>query len=325
MRIFVTGASGFVGGAIVQNLKGKHEILALSRSERSDASIRQSGAQPLRGELGAVRAQDLSGVQCVIHCAAYVKPFGRRADFQAATIEGTRQLLDAARQAGVRRFIQISTEAALFAGQDMLSIDEDYPYPEKHRYLYPWSKAEAEKLVRAANADGTFETITLRPRLVWGPGDQTVLPALVEMVQRDAFAWIDGGKAQTSTTHIANFVHAVELALERGRAGAVYFITDDEVFTFREFLGRLIATRGLNAPDKSMPGWLARGAAFLVEGGYRLLGLSSEPPLTRFAAAIMSANCTIRIDRARKELGYNPQISVSDGLAQLQAASRPML
>lgn len=325
MRIFVTGASGFVGGAIVQILKGKHEILALSRSERSDASIRQSGAQPVRGALGAVRGQDLEGVHCVIHCAAYVKPYGRRADFQAVTIDGTRQLLEVARQAGVKRFVHISTEAALFAGQDMLSIDEDYPYPGKHRYLYPWSKAEAEKLVRAANEDGVFETITLRPRLVWGPGDQTVLPALVEMVQRGAFAWIDGGKAQTSTTHIANFVHAVELTLERGRGGAVYFITDDEVFTFREFLGRLIATRGLNAPDKSMPGWLARGAAFLVEGGYRLLGLSGEPPLTRFTAAIMSANCTIRIDRARKELGYSPQILVSDGLAQLQAASRPML
>ncbi|MBX7058594.1 MAG: NAD-dependent epimerase/dehydratase family protein [Leptospirales bacterium] len=323
MNIFLTGASGFIGGAIAAKLRGGHRLLALSRSEKSDASIATLGAVPLRGQLGAIRPDDLRGIDVVIHCAAYVQQYGPREAFQQVTIEGTRQLLEAARAAGVRRFLHVSSEAALFVGQDMIDIDEEYPYPQRQRFLYSWSKAEAEKLVRAANEDGVFETICLRPRLVWGPGDQTVLPALVDMVRKGSFAWMDGGRARTSVTHIYNFVHAIELALQRGKGGSVYFITDDESMTFREFLTRLMATRGVQAPQRSMPSWLARASAAALESIYALRGAAAAPPLTRFAAAIMSASCTIRIDRARRELGYAPVLSVEQGLkllAEEQAA-----
>jgi hypothetical protein len=288
-------------------------LRALSRSEGSDTAIRAAGATPVRGQLGSVVAEAVAGCEAVIHCAAFVKQWGTREQFWTANVEGTRQLLQVARQAGVQRFIHIGTEAALFHGQHMRDIDERYPYPAHTPFLYPETKAAAEKLVLAANAP-SFATLSIRPRFVWGPGDQTILPVLEAMVRSGRFVWIDGGHAQTSTTHIANLVRGVELALERGTGGNAYFVTDAGVTQMREFLTALLATRKLTPPDKSIPGWLARTLGAVTETAWRALSLRSDPPLTRFAASMMSRDCTIRIDKAQRELGYAPVISRSDGL-----------
>lgn len=315
-KLFITGASGFVGGAIVQALANRYTLLALSRSDRSDAVIRALGATPVRGELGSVAAEAMAGCEAVIHCAAFVKQWGTREQFWNANVEGTRQLLQVARQAGAQRFIHIGTEAALFHGQHMRDIDEQYPYPAHTPFLYSETKAAAEKLVLAANAPG-FATLSIRPRFVWGPGDQTILPVLEAMVRSGQFLWIDHGRAQTSTTHIANLVHAVELALERGAGGNAYFVTDDGNTQMHEFLTALLATRKLQPQEKSIPGWLARMLAVLTEGTWRALGKTSDPPLTRLAASMMSRDCTIRTDKAQRELGYQPVISRGDGLKGL--------
>lgn len=317
-HIFITGASGFVGGAIARALAPKHTIRALSRSANSDTAIAALGVQPVRGELGCVPPELLRGSAVVIHCAAFVKQWGTRAEFWLANVNGTRQLLEVARYSQVRRFIHIGTEAALFYGQSMRDIDEAYPYPERTPFLYSETKAAAERLVLAANTS-SFQTISIRPRFVWGPGDQTVLPVIEAMVRSGRFTWIDRGRAQTSTTHIANLVHAVELAIEVGRGGEAYFVTDEGTTTMRSFLTELLATRGVTPPDKSIPGWLARGLGAFLETAWRIIGIRKEPPLTRFAASIMSRDCTIKSEKARRELGYEPVLSRAEGLSALRA------
>jgi nucleoside-diphosphate-sugar epimerase len=277
-KLFITDASGFVGGAIVRSLASRYTLLALSRSSGSDGAIRAAGATPVRGELGAVAADAIARSEAVIHCAAFVKQWGTREQFWNANVEGTRQLLQAARQAGAQRFIHIGTEAALFHGQHMRDIDERYPYPAHTPFLYSETKAEAEKLVLAANAPG-FATLSIRPRFVWGPGDQTILPVLETMVRNGRFVWVDHGRWQTSTTHIANLVRGVELALERGAGGNAYFVIDDGVTQMHEFLSALLATRKLTPQEKSIPGWLARALAGVAETAWRALGY--EPVISR--------------------------------------------
>jgi len=316
MNIFITGASGFVGGAIAAKLKETHRVRAMSRSEKSDAAIRMSGVEPVRTDLESITPEQLEGCDAVIHCAAFVGPWGSHQQFWNGNVAGTRHLLKVARHSGVKRFIHMGTEAALFNGRPMVLVNEDLPYPRHNPYLYGATKQEAEKLVLAANRED-FQTLVLRPRLVWGPGDTSVLPTLRQMIATNRFMWLDGGRHRTSTTCIINLVHAAELALTAGQSGRAYFISDGEDSRLREFFTAMLATQNVTIPDKSMPGFLARGAAYLTENIWRLFGLRGEPPLMRFPIDAMSRECTVRIDRARQELGYEPVVTVAEGLARM--------
>ena len=318
MQIFVTGGSGFVGGHLIEALvRGGHEVRALARSDRAAAQVQAFGATPVRGELGAVGPELLAGVDAVIHAAAFVEEWGTRAQFWQGNVVGTRDMLDAARAAGVRRFIHVGTEAALFAGRDLIDIDESTPYPARQRYLYSESKAEAERLVLAAASD-TFVTLSIRPRFVWGPRDSSVLPAIVRMARAGSFAWIDGGRARTSTTHIDNLVHALTLALTRGTSGRAYFVADDGQRTVREFLTALAATQDVALGERDVPAAIARPLARVVEGAWRLLRIEKQPPMTRFAIDMMACSITVDTGRARAELGWAPVISLAAGLAGMR-------
>lgn len=321
MNIFMTGASGFVGGAATRHLVAQgHTVRAMSRSDKSDAVIRAAGGEPVRCDLEDVGADHLAGCDAVVHCAAYVEAWGPPDAWYYFNVLGTRHVLDAAREAGVKRFVHIGTEAAIVYGQHIEGADESYPLAPDSPYPYCSTKAQAEQAVRAANAPG-FETIVLRPRLIWGPGDTTLLPTVEAMAKAGNWTWIDHGKAKTSTTHIDNLVHAIERALAEGTPGEAYFILDDGEVSMKEIITGMAASKGLSLPDKSIPGWLAALLGAACESVWRNFGLKGEPPLTRHAAMVMRCNCTLAGDKARAELGYTPRISREAGLAALAATA----
>ena len=322
MNIFVTGASGFVGGAFVRDAASRHAITAMSRSETSDAKIAALGAKPVRCTLDDVTAEHLAGAEAVVHCAAYVEEWGPWSAYWRANVEGTQRLLKAAKQAGVKRFIHIGTEAALLRGQYLLNADETYPLALDSPFPYSRTKAHAEKMVRAANdpSEG-FRTLVIRPRFVWGPGDETLLPVLRRMAEKGQFVWVDGGHHKTSTTYIGNLVYGVELALTVGRGGEAYFVLDGGgPVTFRDFLPRMAEAAGFKLEGRAMPGWLVRAMAFAAEKLWRVLWLPGAPPITRFGAAILSRDCTLSGSKARREMGYAPPFTREQGLAALAAA-----
>jgi nucleoside-diphosphate-sugar epimerase len=168
-------------------------------------------------------------------------------------------------------------------------------------------------------ADG-IETVVVRPRLVWGPGDTTILPGLVEAVRSKKFSWIGGGGHRTSTTHVDNTVEGLILGAERGKPGEAYFVTDGEPVVFREFITDLLATQGVEAPDRNAPRALVGALAAAGEGAWRLLPLRGAPPVTRIAYWLAALETTIDISKARRELGYEPVITREQGLEQLRAA-----
>ncbi len=317
-KIFITGASGFIGGAIAKRLVADNWVLAMARSAKSSQVIKDLGARPLSCTLETIEAGLLKEVDVVIHCAAYVEPWGRYQDFYDVNVTGTQRLVDAAKKAGVKRFIHVSTESVLFYGQDMVDVDERCPYPATSPFPYSDTKRLAEQLVLAANVPGKFETIALRPRLVWGPGDETILPNLCEMVDKGRFRWIDDGNYLTSTCHVDNFAEAVVLALDRGRGGEAYFVVDKEVSTMRGFLTELLATAGREPANKGVSSGLLRMAAYCLEVVWKLFRIAKKPPVTRFSAAIMSSHCTITSDKAAKELGYAPIVTMEAGMASLK-------
>jgi nucleoside-diphosphate-sugar epimerase len=318
---FVTGGSGFIGGALVRRLVADGwTVRALARSDASAKTVRERGAEPVRGDLDDVGAMAAGAAGCEVafHCAAHLGDWGRREDFERGNVQGTRNALAAARQAGVRRFVHVGTEAALLAGQPLIEVDERAPLRFDSPALYSSTKARAEEAVIEANQNG-LETVVVRPRFVWGRGDTTLLPAMTEMVRSGRFAWIGGGRHRTSTTHVDNVVHGLLLAAERGASGRVYFVTDGEPVVFRDFVTRLLATQGVTAPSRSLPTGVARAAAAASETAWRVLPLPGRPPVTRLAVWVSALETTIDITRARTELGYKPVRTIDQGLEELQS------
>ncbi len=317
MKIFITGASGFVGGAATRRLVAEgHTVRAMSRSEKSDAAIRAMGAEPVRCSLDAVAAEQLAGCEVVIHAAAYVEAWGEPDAWDRINVGGTKLMLAAAKAAKVSRFIHIGTEAALVHGQDLNDIDESYPLAFESPYPYCRTKALAEQAVREANEPG-FATIVLRPRFIWGPGDQTLLPTIQEMAQTGGWSWINHGKAKTSTIYIDNLVDAIVLTLTKGVPGEAYFILDEGQRTMHEMISGMARTVGVTLPERSVPGWVAECSGRLLEGIWRTFPLKGEPPLTRHAAMVMARDCVLRGDKARRELDYTPAVSVEEGLKRM--------
>jgi nucleoside-diphosphate-sugar epimerase len=319
-QAFVTGGSGFIGGALIERLRSEGvDVRALARSERAAERVRERGAEPVSGDLderASLRA-GAEGCELAFHAAAKVEDWGDPADFERLNVRGTENVIDACREAGVKRLVHVGTEAALMAGQPLVNVDESAPLRPDSPALYSSSKAKAERLVRAANGDG-LETVVVRPRFVWGRGDTTLLPALIAMVRSGRFRWVGGGRQLTATTHVDNTVEGLWLAATRAPAGGVYFVTDGEPVVFREFVTEMLGTQGVEIPDKSVPPAVAGAAARAAEGIWRRLRRPGNPPLTRFAVWVSSQECTIDISRAERELGYRPVKSREEGLAELR-------
>lgn len=320
MKIFVTGGSGFIGGHVIEVLAAEHSVVAMARSDRSAERVTGYGAEPVRCALDTIEPAHLDGVDAVVHCAAFVEEWGTREQFWSANVDGTTRVLEAARAAGVGRFIHVGTEAALFDGHDLVEVDETQPYPVRHRFYYSESKAEAERRVLAANS-GQFHTVSIRPRMVWGPRDTTVLPVVLRMIDSGQWRWIDGGRPLTSVTHVRNLVEGIRLALDRGEGGNAYFVVDAERSTIRQMITELAATQHRTPPDASIPSALARPVAWAVDTLWGLLRLSAPPPMTHFAVSMMASTVTICGDKAREELGYEPVVSREAGLAELAEMS----
>jgi nucleoside-diphosphate-sugar epimerase len=320
---FVTGGSGFVGGRLIESLVADGwTVRALARSDAAAEKIGARGGQAVRGELNDVSALTAGarGAEVAIHAAAKVEDFGAWKEFRRVNVDGTEAALAACRAAGVRRFVHVGTEAALLHGQPLVHADERTPLALDSPVPYCATKAEAEQAVLAAGGDG-METVVVRPRFVWGPGDETLVPAMAEMVRAGRFRWVGGGRHLTSTTHIDNCVHGLRLAADRGPSGAVYFVTDGQPAVFREFVSALLATAGVQAPDASVPEPIAAAAATVGETVWRALRLKGSPPLTRFAYWVSSQECTLDDSRARAVLGYAPVVTREEGLRRLASRS----
>jgi nucleoside-diphosphate-sugar epimerase len=320
MKIFVTGASGFVGGALTETLAPYHDVRALARSDGAADTVAARGADPVRGSLATVEAGDIAGADILIHCAAVTAEWAPVGEYYATNVDGTKRLLALARGCGVRRFIHIGSDSALLHGRALVGIDESEPLAMNAPYPYPRTKALGEAAAVAANDSAAgFETVVVRPVLVWGPGDTAVLPQLMEMAERGAFVWIGGGRTAISTTHIDNLVHGVMLAAERGRGGETYFVTDGTIHVLRDFLTRYAATAGAELGHRSVPGPLVRAVARGTERAWKVARPGRRPPITRFAADTLSFGISVRSDKAERELGYRPIMDLGRGLAELRA------
>ena len=315
-RVLVTGASGFLGGHVVARLAAAGTpVLAQGRDIRRSAALEAAGHTVMRRDLSqpfdAKSDAGFGDIDAIVHCAALSSPFGRLADFEAANVTATRNLVDFARKRGVQRFVQISTPSVCFAFRDQLGVTENSPLPDPVNH-YARTKRQGEDIVLAATDIGP---VVLRPRGIYGAGDRALLPRLLQAARRPLPLFRDG-QARIDLTHVDDVVDAVFAALAAGSAaeGQIVNISGGEVLAVRHIADSACARAGLQTRWRKTPLALAMLAAGVMEAVALLLPRRPEPPVTRYGLGLFAYAQSLDISKARRILGWTPKVPFEEGL-----------
>ena len=246
----------------------------------------------------------VEGCDIVFHVAAKAGVWGPYDEFYRANVLGTRNVIDACRQHGIRRLVYTSSPSVVFDGTDMEGVDESVPYPEHFEAFYPQTKAEAEQLVLQAN-DDTLATVALRPHLIWGPEDNHLVPRILERGARGALRRIGTRECLVDTIYIDNAATAHLQAADRLEigsvvAGKVYFLSQGEPLPVWEVVNRILDAGGLPPVSRTISPGLAYAAGAVLEKIYTLLRLKGEPRMTRFVARELSTAHWFDLGAARQ-------------------------
>ena len=327
-RILVTGGGGFLGGAIVRLLRDRGaRVRSLSRGHYPELEI--AGVEQFRGSLTdrEIVGKAVQGCELVFHVAAKAGIWGPYEEYHQANVVGTGNVLDACRQEGVSRLVFTSSPSVVFNGRDMEGVDESVAYPAHYEAPYPQTKALAEQEVLAAN-DKSFATVALRPHLIWGPGDNHLVPRIVAKGKAGQIRRIGKRENRVDSIYIDNAAEAHLLAAQKLQpgspvAGKVYFISQDEPLSVWELINRILACAGVAPVRKSIPVGLAWMLGGLCERTHALLGLPGEPRMTRFVARELATAHWFNISAAKRDLGYHPRVSIDEGMKRLAASLQP--
>ncbi|MEZ5071110.1 MAG: NAD-dependent epimerase/dehydratase family protein [Bacteroidales bacterium] len=323
MNILVTGGGGFMGMALIKRLHADgHRVTSFSRRE-----------YPLHWALGIPSIQGdirdepalaaaFKDRDVVYHLAGKVGIWGDPKEYHSINVSGTETVIRACRKAGVGRLIYTSASSVVFDGSDLDGIDESYPYPEKHGSAYSATKAEAERLVLAANST-ELRTMALRPHLVWGPYDSHLVPAILKRAGSERLRRVGDHEHFIDTTYIDNMIDALVLAadaLEKNpeASGKAMFISNGEPARVWDFINSIVQFAGYEPVYKRIPEWIAYTGAGAAEFYHKLFKIRSEPFMTRHAIREMCTNHWFDITRAKELLGYSPRVSYSEGFQKLK-------
>lgn len=321
MKVLVTGATGCVGQHSVAALlrEGVH-VRALGRDSARSAALQALGAEIVRADLrdrSAVIAA-CAGCDAVLHLGALSAPWGKRADFLQINVGGTASVIAGCRLHGVARLVYVSSPSVIFTGRDHTLLTEDAPFPRRFASTYSWTKKLGEDLVREAQVDG-IETVILRPKAVFGPGDTSLLPRILASARAGRLPQIGDGTNMVDLTYVENVAHALLLALRSKKAiGGVYTITNDEHPRLWDVIHEVLERFGLSTDLRHVPLPLARIVAGLME--LQAVWTGHEPLLTRYTVAILGRTQTYDIRAAKRDLGYQPLVSLAEGIQRTLVA-----
>ena len=324
MKILVTGGGGFLGGAILKQLAQAYpdaERHTLQRSNHPEFAA-QGVVQHLSALSDeAVVDKAVAGAEMVFHVAAKAGVWGSYESYHAPNVTGTENVLKACQKHGVKKLVYTSTPSVVHSGSSIEGADESIPYATHFSTHYPKTKAIAEKMVLAANSD-TLSTVALRPHLIWGPGDNHLVPRIIDRARRGRLRIVGDGKNLVDGVYIDNaacaHLNAAEkLSPDAACAGKAYFITQGEPIETKALINGIVQAGGLPPVEKTISFKAAYRVGAVLEFMFRLFGIKKEPPMTRFVAEQLSTAHWYSIEAAKKDLGYQPTISTSEGLTLL--------
>lgn len=322
MNALVTGGGGFLGAAIVRRLRERGDSvhsLARGRYPELDALGVTQHQGDLADPIAVSRAA--AGRDIIFHVAAKAGVGGRYRDYHRANVIGTANVLTACRHHGIARLVYTSSPSVVFAGRDMAGVDESVPYPPHYEAAYPQTKAIAERMVLRANGP-SLATVALRPHLIWGPGDNHLIPRLLARARAGRLRRLGTESKLIDSVYIDNAADAHLLAADRltpeaSIAGKAYFIVQGEPVPLWDLVNRILRTAGLGPVTRSAPAGIAYAAGWVLETVYGVFWPHAEPPLTRFVARELTTAHWFDLAAARRDLGYEPKVSLEEGLGRL--------
>jgi 2-alkyl-3-oxoalkanoate reductase len=320
MKIFLTGTSGFVGSHLVQSLiAAGHELVAHYRAPQLLNIKPQHNLEVWSGDLNDVQslAKRLQGIDSVIHCAAEMKLWNSKKALHETNVLMTKNILKAAKQAGVPQFIYMS-DASVAKDPSIPNLDicESRALPSLANFPYSHSKSLAEECVLAAG-DESFRTISLRPASIWGKGD-LIDRILGKAADLNQFGWFEQGDYLFSTCNIYNLCEAVQKALLSKANRQSFFISDGSPVPFRQWMSRRLLAGHYKVPTLSIPRFLAWPLARFTENGWNYLPLRGEPPLIREMVHLMAHPFSVSIAKAQEQLAYQPTYGMEEGMLEIE-------
>jgi nucleoside-diphosphate-sugar epimerase len=323
MQVLVTGAAGFIGSHVVERMTAAgHSVRGMVRTAAQEATVRSLGAQPVRGDVthpATLRAA-AQGVDTVVHAAARVTDWGNWRAFEDATVRGTHNALRAAVDAGVRRFVLVSSVAVYDnrVGDRLHVVPEDTPHNgvgDRLLGYYSRAKVLAEQAAWEYHRRGDLEVTAVRPAWVYGPRDRTVLPRLVEYMNSPLACWFGRKDRVADPIYVTDVSDCVTLAATRPQAaGNAYNVAPVEEIRLRHFLGLLCRTLGVRVPRWTINEQLILSLARCVEAGARWIGMPDPPFLTVGAVATVTCDRHYDPGKAMAELGWKPAVRLEQGI-----------
>ncbi len=318
MKALITGGTGFLGRNLANRLQQlDYDVTVLSRNETIGMDLVQKGFRFIRADLrdsGQIN-QAVAGMDYVFHCGALSTPWGRFPDFFAINVNGTENVINGCLFHGVRRMIHISSPSIYFEYRNKLNVTESDPLPHRMVNDYAKTKYLAEERIDHAFCAG-LPVITLRPRALFGPGDTTIFPRLIIANQKSGIPMIDNGGVLMDLTYVENVVESIVLAIDSPPAtlGKKYNISNGTPVPFKNLLEKLFSKLGLTLRTRNISFSSAYLGALFMESLYKTFLPKKEPPFTCYSVGTLSKTITLDISAAQRELGYNPKISIDEGL-----------
>jgi nucleoside-diphosphate-sugar epimerase len=315
MKVLITGATGFMGARLATAaLERGDSVRGLVRDLDRASDLRAAGVETVQGDMldGSSLRQAVQGVDCIFHTAAVIGDWPSRELSRQVNVEGTRELVSQAIDAGVRRVVHFSS-LAVYGNQHHRGTDESAPY--RYGDIYTDAKIDSERAVFDLAASGAIEAVSLRPGFIYGPGDRTLIPKILEALGAGKFMFVGDGSKQMNCVYVEDVVDAAMAAsIASGVSGRAYNITDGQIPELKDFIGFIAEYCELPMPTRHVPPMLAVAGCYTSEYVGHLVGVKRAPMMNISRLRFLYYNQAYSIERARAELGYVPCYTIWEGL-----------